>query len=44
MMAKSIKDSLLRRSGNQTLLIAPPQAVSAGPRLVCPEEVPLLQV
>ena len=44
MMARSMKDSSFRRSGNQTLLIPPPQAVSAAPRLACPEEVPLLQV
>jgi hypothetical protein len=43
-IARSIKDSFLRRSGNHTLLSPPPHAVSAGPRLVCPEEVPLLQV
>src|SRR5580658_10500448 len=38
----SIKFSSLRRSGKKTLLAPPPQAVSAGPRLVCPDEEPLL--
>src|SRR6516225_10875852 len=43
MMAMSMNDSFLRRSGNQTLLGPPPQAASARPKFVCPDEEPLLQ-
>src|SRR5215471_7629811 len=41
-IAKSINDSFFRRSGNHTLLKPPPQAVSAAPSEVCPDELPLL--
>ena len=43
MMAISMKDSSLRRSGNQTLPGPPPQADSAPVNEVWPELAPLLQ-